>query len=76
MKTQSHPATPSHGTEVIRVSTVSGPALTPVQTVVAIVCLVLLLWVAIRIGAVILRLVVGLLFLGFLLYGVWYLFIK
>jgi hypothetical protein len=76
MKTQSHPATPVHGTEVIHVAAVSGPALTPGQTVVAIVCLVLLLWVAIRIGAVILRLVVGLLFLGFLLYGVWYLFIK
>jgi hypothetical protein len=42
----------------------------------AAACLVLLLWVAYRIGVVILRLVAGLLFLGLLVFGAWYLFIK
>ena len=76
MKTQSKPAFPVHGAEAVQVTAFSAHALTPMQSVLAIACLVLLLWVAIRIGAVILRLAVGLLFLGFLLYGVWYLFIK
>jgi len=43
---------------------------------IGVLCLVLLLWVAYRIGRVILRLVAGLLFLGLLVFGIWYLFIK
>jgi len=58
------------------VTRVSGPPLTPFQMTIAAVCLVLLLWVAYRIGRVILRLVAGLLFLGLLVFGIWYLFIK
>lgn len=55
---------------------VTGPPLTPVQTFFAVVCLVLVLWVAYRIGVVILRLVAGLVFIGLAAYGIWYLFIK
>ena len=55
---------------------VSGPPLTPVQTAIAAVCLVLVLWLAYRIGVVILRIVAGLLFLGLIAYGLWFLFIK
>jgi hypothetical protein len=43
---------------------------------IAAVGLVLLLWVAFIIGKVILRLVAGMLFLGLLVFGIWYLFIK
>lgn len=76
MKTQSKPPSQHHGTEAIEVTRVSGPPLTPFQACLAIAVLVLLLWVAYRIGKVILRLVAGLLFLGLLVFGVWYLFIK
>jgi len=58
------------------VTRVSGPPLTTFQMTIAAVCLVLLLWVAYRIGRVILRLVAGLLFLGLVAFGIWYLFIR
>ena len=61
---------------VTSVTHISGPPLTPFQMTIAAACLVLLLWVAYRIGRVILRLVAGLLFLGLLVFGIWYLFIK
>jgi hypothetical protein len=76
MNTQPRPAAALHGKETVQVAHVSGPPLTPFQTGIAVLALVLLLWVAYRIGVVILRLVAGLFFLGLLLYGVWYLFIK
>jgi len=76
MTAQAKSSAPHHGTEVIAVTRVSGPPLTPFQTVLAVIGLVLLLWVAYRIGKVILRLVAGLLFLGLLVFGIWYLFIK
>jgi hypothetical protein len=60
----------------VRVTQISGPPLTPVQMLLGAACLLLLLWVAYRIGKVILRLVAGLLFLGLLAFGIWYLFIK
>ena len=52
-----------------------GPA-TPLQTALLAAGLVLVLWVAYRIGKVILRLVAGLLFLGLMVFGIWYLFLK
>jgi|GEM_PF-1225958 hypothetical protein len=76
MKTQATPSVHTHGTEVLSVTRVSGPPLTPFQMVIGGACLVLLLWLAYRIGRVILRLVAGLLFLGLLVFGIWYLFIK
>jgi hypothetical protein len=76
MTTQAKPPVHTHGTEVVSVTRVSGPPLTPFQTVIGVVCLVLLLWLAYRIGKVILRLVAGMLFLGLLVFGIWYLFIK
>ena len=60
----------------VHVTRFSGPPLTPLQMGLAAACLLLLLWVAYRIGKVILRLVAGLLFLGLLVFGIWYLFIK
>ena len=66
----------AHGTEVLAVTRISGPALTPLQMLAGAVGLVLLLWVAYRIGVVILRLVAGMLFLGLAVYGIWYLFIR
>ena len=50
--------------------------LTPLQTLVAVVVLLLVLWIAFRIGVVILRIVAGLLFLGCACYGIWYLFLR
>jgi hypothetical protein len=76
MKAQAKAPAHTHGTEVVTVTRVSGPPLTPFQTTIAVVGLVLLLWVAYRIGRVILRLVAGLIFLGLLVFAVWYLFIK
>jgi hypothetical protein len=76
MTTQAKPSVHAHGTEVVSVTRVSGPPLTPFQTVIGVVCLVLLLWLAYRIGKVILRLVAGMIFLGLLVFGIWYLFIK
>ena len=76
MNTQSRSGIPPHGTETLQVTRISSSPLTPFQTGIAVLALVLLLWVAYRIGVVILRLVAGLFFLGLLLYGVWYLFIK
>jgi len=58
------------------VTRVSGPPLTPFQMVIGVVCVMLLLWLAYRIGKVILRLVAGMLFLGLLVFGIWYLFIR
>jgi len=72
MTVQAKPFTHS----ITSVTRVSGPPLTPFQMTIAAVCLVLLLWVAYRIGKVILRLVAGVLFLGLLVFGIWYLFIK
>ena len=68
---------PSGHSMVSQTSTrVSGPPLTPAQTVIAAVCLVLVLWLAYRIGVVILRIVAGFLFMGLVAYGIWVLFIK
>ena len=50
--------------------------LTPTQTAIAAVVIVLALWLAYKIGKVILRIVAGLLFLGLVGFGIWYLFIK
>ena len=69
--------TPPHRTHVQSVQQtigISGPPLTPIQMVFATVCLVLVLWLAYRIGVVILRIVAGFLFLGLVAYGIWYLF--
>ena len=49
---------------------------TPFQTAVTLVCVLLLLVIAYKIGQVILRLLAGLLFMGLLAYGIWYLFIR
>ena len=67
---------PAHGTEVLEVTRISSAPLTPPQMIVGAVCLVLLLWVAYRIGVVVLRLVAGMFFLSLLVYGIWYLFIR
>jgi hypothetical protein len=75
MATHPLPA-PAHGTDVLEVTRISSPPLTSFQMIAGAVCLVLLLWVAYRIGVVILRLVAGMLFLGLLVYGIWYLFIR
>ena len=50
--------------------------LTPAQTAIAVVLGVLALWLAYKIGKVILRIVAGLLFLGLVAFGIWYLLIK
>jgi len=76
MMNQARPLPRSAGTEVLSATRISGPPLSPLQMTLAAACLVLLLWVAYRIGVVILRLVAGLLFLGLLVFGAWYLFIK
>ena len=76
MTTQAKPSVHTPGTEVVSVTRVAGPPLTPFQTIIGVVCLVLLLWLAYRIGKVILRLVAGMIFLGLLVFGIWYLFIK
>ena len=76
MTTQASPSVHTHGTEVLAVTRVSTAPLTPFQMVIGAVCLMLLLWLAYRIGKVILRLVAGMLFLGLLVFGIWYLFIK
>ena len=70
------PAPKAHHQTVQQTVGISGPPLTPVQSGVAVVCLVLVLWLAYRIGTVILRLVAGFLFLGLVAYGFWYLFVK
>jgi hypothetical protein len=70
------PAPRAHQQTLQQTIGISGPPLTPVQTVLAVVCLVLVLWLAYRIGIVILRLVAGFLFLGLVAYGFWYLFVK
>lgn len=53
----------------------SGPLSTG-QTVLVVLLILLLLWVAYKVGKVILRVVAGLLFLGLACYGIWYLFIR
>ena len=50
--------------------------LTPFQMIIAGAVLLLILWLAYKIGVVILRIVAGLLFLGLIGYGIWYLFIR
>jgi len=60
----------------IQVTRITSTPMTPFQTFVAAAAVVLLLWLAYRIGVVILRLAAGLLFMGLLLYGVWYFFLK
>lgn len=52
------------------------PPMTTTQTVIAVILLLLVLWVAYKIGKVILRVVAGLLFLGLAGYGIWYLLIR
>ncbi|MDR3669211.1 MAG: hypothetical protein P4L36_00105 [Holophaga sp.] len=76
MKAQAKAPAHAHGTEAVTVTRVSGPPMTPFQMTITAVCLVLLLWVAYRIGRVILRVVAGMIFLGLVVFGVWYLFIK
>ena len=76
MSPHSGPAPHVQHSESVSVTRVSGPPLTPFQTVLGVLALVLLLWVAYRIGRVILRLVAGVLFLALLATGVWYFFIK
>lgn len=50
--------------------------LTPFQMIIAGAVLLLVLWMAYKIGKVILRIVAGLLFLGLAGYGIWYLFFR
>ena len=76
MTPASLPAPRLPGVEILQGTRISGPPLTPVQTAGAAVFLLLLLWVAYRIGKMVLRVVAGLLFLGLLGGGIWYLFIK
>ena len=76
MMNQATPVPKLPSASLVQVTRISGPPLTPLQMCVGAACLVLLLWVAYRIGVVILRLVSGLLFLSLLVYGIWYLFIK
>lgn len=73
------PSRPAHSQQTVQVTgstEITGPPLAPWQMAVAAAALVLLLWVAYRIGKVILRVVAGLLFLGLLVFGIWYLFLK
>jgi hypothetical protein len=73
------PSSPAHAHRTVQVTgstAVQGPPLAPWQMAAAAAALVLLLWVAYRIGRVILRIVAGLVFLGLLVFGIWYLFIK
>ena len=76
MPAPSRPAHAQHTVQVSGTTEIGGPPLAPWQMAVAAAALVLLLWVAYRIGKVILRVVAGLFFLGLLAYGIWYLFIK
>jgi hypothetical protein len=64
------------GAQLLESIRLSGPPLTLWQWVALAVGLMLLLWVAYRIGRVILRLMVGLFFFGLLVFGIWYLFLK
>jgi hypothetical protein len=45
-------------------------------TILAVIIVVLVLWLAYRIGKMVLRVVAGLLFLGLVGYGIWYLCIR
>ena len=76
MTAQAGPSAHGQGTQISSVTRITGQPMTPFQTTVAVVCLLLVLWIAYRIGKVILRLVAGLLFIGLLGFGIWYLFIK
>jgi hypothetical protein len=76
MTTQAKPSAQIHGVAVAGETGIVVPPLTPLQTGIAAVGLVLLLWLAYRIGKVILSLVAGLLFLGLMVFGIWYLFIR
>jgi hypothetical protein len=64
------------GVQVLESTRIRLGPLTRLQTVLLAIGLLLLLWVAYRIGKVILRLAAGLLFLGLLVFGIWYLFFK
>lgn len=70
------PSVPAQTLQITGGTAITGPPLAPWQMAAAGVALVLLLWVAYRIGVVIIRVVAGLLFLGLLVYGIWYLFLK
>jgi hypothetical protein len=48
----------------------------PIQAVIAVTLLVLLLWVAYKIGKVVLRVLAGLAFLAAAAFAVWYLFLR
>jgi hypothetical protein len=63
-----HPPTPALPPEVSH--------LTTFQMIIAGVVLFLVLWLAYKIGKVILRIVAGLLFVGLVGYGIWYLFFR
>jgi hypothetical protein len=70
---------PAHAHPTVAVSgttQVSGPPLTAGQTLLVGVGLVFLLWVAYRIGRIVLRVVAGTVFLALLVFGIWYFLIK
>lgn len=50
--------------------------MSPLNTLLAVLALVLILWIAYKIGKILLRILAGLLFLGLLGYGVWYFFLR
>ena len=60
--------------QVVQTSYVA--TLTPIQMVVSAVCLVLVLWLAYRIGTVILRVAAGFLFLGLIAYIIYHFFLQ
>jgi len=50
--------------------------LSTAEMIIIALLILLVLWVAYRIGRIILRIVAGLLFLGLVGYGIWYLFFR
>ena len=46
------------------------------QKIIIVAFLMIICWLAIKIGTFVLRFIAGLLFLSFSAYGIWYLFIK
>lgn len=48
----------------------------PLQFVILVSLLVLVLWVAYKIGKVVLRILAGLFFLSLVVYAVWYFFLR
>lgn len=50
--------------------------MSPLNVLLAVLALVLILWIAYKIGKILIRILAGLLFLGLLGYGVWYFFLR